>query len=78
MSTEVPYAVATTAAGTPGFGSSLAGLGTATKIFVLSHPVGLAVAGGALLGAGLYHLVTRKRGAPAEAQTAPAAAPAAA
>lgn len=81
MPTEVPYAVATAAtapAGTPGIGSSLAGLGTAAKVFVFTHPVSMAVVGGALLGAGVYHLVTRKRGTPAEVDVAPAAAPAAA
>jgi hypothetical protein len=76
MPTEVSSAVATAAsapAGTPGLGSSLAGLGTAVKVFVLAHPVSLAVVGGALLGAGLYHVVTRRGATHAAADAAPAA-----
>ena len=79
MPTEVSTAVAAAApAGTPGIGSSLAGVSTAAKVFVLAHPVSIAIVGGAALGAGLYHLVTRKSSAPAEVDVAPAAAPAAA
>lgn len=39
------------ATATPG---SLAAVGTAAKAFVLVHPVGMSLAGGALLGAGAY------------------------
>lgn len=39
--------------------SGLAGIGTALKGFVLAHPVGLSLAGGALLGAGAYWGVRR-------------------
>lgn len=81
MSTEVPFAAAAAAAqaATPGIGSSLAGLGTAVKVLVLTHPVSLAAVGGALLGAGVYHALTRGRGK-TETPPAPAAdaAPAAA
>lgn len=36
-------------------GNSLANAGTATKVFILAHPMGMAVAGGALLGLGTYY-----------------------
>lgn len=36
-------------------GSSLAHVGTATKALVLTHPVGLAAAGGVILGVGVYY-----------------------
>ncbi len=74
---EVPYAIthaAGASAGAPGIGSSLAGLGTAVKVLVLSHPVSVAVVGGALLGAGVYYTLTRKRGTDAVPATDPAAA----
>jgi pantothenate kinase len=57
---------------TPG---SLAALGTAAKAFVLAHPVGMSLVGGALLGAGAYwgiEKLLRKK------EQAPAAEPAAA
>lgn len=71
---QVPYAIASTVAapaGTPGIGASLAGLGTAVKVFVLSHPVSLAAVGGVLLGAGAYRVLTRKHGAEPAATPAP-------
>jgi len=69
---ETPFAAAATApAVTPGIGSSLAGLGTAVKVLVLTHPVSLAAVGGVLLGAGVYHALTRERGK----ASAPAATP---
>ena len=74
---EVPYAIAHAAgapAGAPGIGSSLAGLGTAAKVLVLAHPLSVAAVGGALLGAGVYHVLTRKRGADAVPVADPAAA----
>jgi hypothetical protein len=33
---------------------SLAAVGTAAKAFLLTHPIGMSLAGGALLGAGAY------------------------
>ncbi len=37
------------------FTSSLANAGTAAKAFALSHPLGMAAAGGVLLGLGTYY-----------------------
>jgi len=42
--------------------SSLASMGTATKAFVLAHPVGVAIVGGALIGVGAYYVVKKIRG----------------
>jgi hypothetical protein len=36
-------------------GNSLTNIGTTAKVFALSHPMGMAVAGGALLGLGTYY-----------------------
>lgn len=52
--------VATTAAGSTGsalssIGSSLANIGTVSKAFVLAHPMGMAAAGGVMLGLGTYY-----------------------
>ncbi len=38
-------------------GNSLAGVGTAAKAFALAHPMGMATAGGALLGIGAYYML---------------------
>jgi len=46
----------TTAATTP---SALATAGGAIKAFFLAHPVGVAVVGGALVGAGAYYLMNK-------------------
>ena len=35
--------------------ASLANAGTTAKVFILSHPMGMAIAGGALLGLGTYY-----------------------
>jgi hypothetical protein len=77
---QVPLALASAAApaAPPGIGASLASLGTAVKVLVLSHPASLAAVGGALLGAGAYHMLTRKRAPAATPAPEPAAAPAAA
>lgn len=57
-------------------GNSLANVGTAAKAFVLAHPMGMAAAGGVLLGIGAYYAVgkmfKKKEAAPVEA--APVAA----
>jgi len=49
---------------------------TGIKAFVLAHPVGLTIVGGALLGIGGYYaaakLLRKKDDAPAEAASAPA------
>lgn len=58
-------------------GQSLAGVGAAGKAFALAHPMGMAVAGGALLGAGAYYAVGRmfkkKNSAPEQEAVAAAA-----
>jgi hypothetical protein len=59
--------VATTAAATTGntlssIGSSLANIGTASKAFVLAHPMGMAAAGGVLLGLGTYYALGKMFG----------------
>lgn len=61
-------------ASTAGNGSAAA-VGTAAKAFVLAHPLGMAAAGGVLLGMGTYHLLGKafkKKEAPAEAVVAEA------
>jgi hypothetical protein len=50
METEVATAAGSAAASN----GSLAGVTTAAKAFLLAHPLGVAVAGGALLGMGTY------------------------
>jgi len=56
--------------------SSLASMGTATKAFVLAHPVGVAIVGGVLIGAGAYYVVKKFQGKDKEqaASGTPAAA----
>ena len=55
---------------------SFAAVGTVAKAFVLAHPVGMSLAGGALLGAGAYwgieKLLRKKEQAPAAAEPAAA------
>lgn len=72
MGTEV----ATGSSGTlAAIGSSLANVGTATKAFVLAHPMGMAAVGGALLGIGAYYALGKAfKKTEAPVQTAPAAA----
>jgi hypothetical protein len=57
--TAAPTAAATAAPAAAGSHStltaSLANAGTTAKVFILSHPMGMAVAGGALLGLGTYY-----------------------
>ncbi|SJM93228.1 hypothetical protein [Crenothrix polyspora] len=38
---------------------SFAALSGATKAFVLAHPIGMAAAGGALLGLGTYYILRK-------------------
>jgi len=54
--------------------TSLASMGTATKAFVLAHPVGVAIVGGALIGAGTYYLLKKYRGKDQAESGAPVAA----
>lgn len=68
--------IATTTAGSNG---SLASVGTAAKAFALSHPMGMAVAGGALLGVASYYALgkvfkKKEAAAPAQAEATTAAA----
>lgn len=65
---------ATAAAGSNSIGTSLANVGTAAKAFALSHPMGMAVAGGALLGLGTYYAFGKMFGKKKVAE--PAMAPA--
>jgi hypothetical protein len=54
---------------------SLAAVGTAAKAFVLVHPIGMSLAGGALLGAGAYWGIgklLRKKAQTPEAEPTPA------
>lgn len=57
---------------------SAAAVGTAIKAFALVHPIGLSIAGGALLGIGGYYgiarLLRKKPAAVGEPEGAPAAA----
>lgn len=71
MATEVA-----TTAGTAGANGSLASVGTAAKALVLAHPITMAVAGGAILGAGAYYAIGKafKKKAALAAGQAPAAA----
>lgn len=65
MATEV----GTAAKGTIG------AVGGAAKAFAVAHPIGMAVAGGALLGLGAYYAagkLLKKKPAPAQAEAAPA------
>ena len=67
--------MATEVATTAGANGSLASVGTAAKALVLAHPITMAVAGGALLGAGAYYAagkVFKKKEAPAAEQAAAA------
>jgi len=59
---------------------SLAAIGSATKAFVLAHPLGMSAVGGALLGATAFYYVTKtfkKQPATATPATAAQEAPAA-
>jgi hypothetical protein len=47
---------------TAGSHGSLVAVGTATKAFVLAHPIGMAVAGGAVLGLGTYYVLRKMFG----------------
>lgn len=67
METEL----ATAAVGHTG---SLAAVTGATKAFILAHPVGLAAAGGALLGLGTYYALGKLFGKKKVAQPVAAAA----
>ncbi|MEZ5452433.1 MAG: hypothetical protein R3E93_06370 [Thiothrix sp.] len=73
METEV----ATAAGGSlASVGNSLANVGTAAKAFALAHPMGMAAAGGALLGMSAYYAIGKmfKKKDIALVQAAPAAA----
>jgi hypothetical protein len=59
---------------TAGSNGSLAAVGSATKAFVLAHPIGMAVAGGALLGLGTYYVLGKMFGKKKVAAPAMAAA----
>lgn len=59
-----------TAAGSNGSFTAVAG---ATKAFVLAHPIGMAVAGGALLGLGTYYALGKMFGKKKAAPTLAAA-----
>ncbi len=52
METEI---VATTV----GSNTTLASVGTAAKVFALAHPMGMVVAGGALLGVASYYTLSK-------------------
>lgn len=41
---------------------SLAAVGTATKAFVMAHPIALSVVGGAALGVGAYYMLGKMMG----------------
>lgn len=56
METEVATA-ASTKGSLASVGSSLMNVGTASKAFVLAHPMGMAAVGGAVLGIGAYYAV---------------------
>jgi hypothetical protein len=58
METEL----ATTAGTAATSNGSLAAFTSATKAFVLAHPVGMAVAGGAFLGLGTYYVLGKMFG----------------
>lgn len=71
--------VATAAAGSTGstlssIGSSLASIGTASKAFALAHPMGMAAAGGVLLGLGTYYALGKMFGKKKTAEPVMAAA----
>lgn len=71
METEV-------AATTVGSNGTLASVGTAAKAFALAHPMGMAVAGGALLGVASYYtlgkMFKKKEVAPTELEAVPVTA----
>jgi len=56
-------AAETLLAGTKGH---LASMGTGTKVAAFAHPVGLAIAGGILIGAGAYYAISKYRNNKAE------------
>ena len=58
-------------------GHSLAGVGSATKAFTVLHPMGMAAAGGALLGIIAYRSLSKrftKKKEPTGSEAAPAVA----
>lgn len=74
MEAEAATAAAGSSNGTlAALGNSLANAGTATKAFVLTHPMGMAAAGGVLLGLGTYYAFGKLFGKKS-AEPAPAAA----
>ena len=76
MEAEVASATAGSSGSLASIGNSLSGLGTAAKTFVLVHPMGMAVAGGALLGIGAYYTIGKmfRKKDVVPMQAAPAAA----
>lgn len=50
-------------------GNSLANVGTASKAFVLAHPMGMAAAGGVLLGVGAYYAIGKMFGKKEKAES---------
>ncbi|OQX03148.1 MAG: hypothetical protein BWK73_40480 [Thiothrix lacustris] len=55
MEAEAATAAAGSNSTLAAIGNSLTNMGTAAKVFALSHPMGMAVVGGALLGLGTYY-----------------------
>lgn len=74
METEVATAAAGSNSTLASIGNSLANAGTAAKAFALAHPMGMAVAGGALLGLGTYYAFGKMFGKKNAAAPAMAAA----
>ena len=76
MEAEVASATAGSSGSLASIGNSLSGLGTAAKAFVLVHHMGMAVAGGALLGIGAYYTIGKmfRKKDVVPMQAAPAAA----
>ncbi len=74
MEAEAATAVAGSNSTLTTIGNSLANAGTAAKAFALAHPMGMAVAGGALLGLGTYYAFGKMFGKKKIAEPAMAAA----
>lgn len=74
METEVATAAAGSNSTLASIGNSLANAGTAAKAFALAHPMGMAVAGGALLGLGTYYAFGKMFGKKKATEPAMAAA----
>lgn len=55
-------------------GGSLAAIGSATKAFVLAHPVGMAAMGGVIVGMGAYYYLSKRSQKKAESNAAEATA----